>query len=112
MSCNYIYQRGERKGEVCGQIRCMHKFERYPIVYMDYISFPRFIRFYDGVTTFDKKYSNLYNNSCNNKYINKYHHIIPRWVVLYNILKIKLGGESNDIFFNIGNFIVSDYLRL
>ena len=112
MSCTYIYQRGAKKGQICGQNGCSHQRAYYPILYMDFISFPKSIRFYDGVKKFDKKYSNLYNNSCNNYYLDKYHFIIPRWIIIYNIFVTCLGGEYKDIFFNIGNFIASDYLTL
>lgn len=107
--CDYVFKRGAYLGATCGELTCMHKFNKYPIVYMQY-TFPSFIRFFNGVKTFDKKYTNLYNNSCNNEYMYKYHHIMPRWVALYNSMKVYYGGVFDDIFINVKTFVIHDYL--
>lgn len=110
--CTYVFARGHNKGSVCGKDRCEHKALYYPVVYMNYYASVPFIRFYDGVRCYDKKYTNLYNNSCMNVYLPRYHHMIGNGVMMYNVLKVYLGDEYYDIFINVGNFIVRDYLQL
>lgn len=82
------------------------------VIYINYTSITPFIRFFDGKKIFNKKYTNVYNNSCTSIYLNKYHMLMPKFVILYNCMKIHYEGVFDDIFVHVGKFIVQDYKNI
>lgn len=102
MECDYVYQRGQFKGTICGSFNCAHRRRKMLVIYINYTSITPFIRFFDGKKIFNKKYTNVYNNSCTSIYLNKYHMLMPKFIMkeclliflfmlvnlLYKIIKI------------------------